>query len=117
MSKFSLKRKSEPVVLMSEDGQEMNCELREMSASKRDTYLQGLSGRVSLDANGKPTGVSNFNGLQAELISSCLFRENKLVPAEEIQEWPSSTVSDIYKLAQRINHLAESEGDKSVPNE
>lgn len=109
--KFSLKRQSQELTLEKEDGQECNCELREMSAAQRDDYLQSLSVRMNRDASGQAAGISDFKGLHAELLTRCLYVEGKLVSAEEIQEWPASVLVDLYNIAQQLNKLAGDEAE------
>ena len=116
MSKFSLKRKTQSILLENEAGDEVACELREMTASQRDAYLQKLQTRMERSADGTPVGVSNFQGLQAELISSCLFRGGELVLSQEIQEWPAKLVTDLYKEAQVLNGLDKVGAEGVDPN-
>src|SRR6185503_6977958 len=104
--KFSLKSGMVPVTL-EVDGAVVEMELREMTAAARDSYLDRLSSRMKFDNEGKPAGVKKFEGMQSELIGACLFRQEsgKAVTSQEIQGWPASVVSDIYKAAQELNHL------------
>src|SRR6266567_4406880 len=103
---FDLATKVTPVVLKNGEG-EKTYELREMTSLFRDQFLDKLATRTRLDAQGRPVGLNKFEGLQAELLNRCLYREDKLVSVQEIQSWPSSVVSELYKKAQEINHLSE----------
>ena len=109
MSKFSLKRKIEEIVISDEDDREVTYELIEMSAANRDAYLQKLSSRIKTGPDGKPQGVSNFEGLQAELLGQCLTKKGKPVDSKEIQGWPAGVVTAIYNMAQEMNRLSEGE--------
>jgi len=104
---FTLLARTEPVILTGLDGKEVHYELREMSASQRDKYLDQLGERMKLDEKGKVAGVKKFDGLQTALLASCLYTvEGILVKKEEIQSWPSGTVSSLFDEAQRINLLS-----------
>lgn len=106
MSKYSLKRNVVHISIENEDGNgTTEYELREMPAGTRDSYLDRLTARVRI-VDGKSAGVAKFQGLQADLISSCLFnKDGKNVPTDEIQKWPAGMVADIFKQAQDLNNL------------
>jgi hypothetical protein len=81
--------------------------LTEMTAAARDTYLDQLSARMNMGADGKATGLKKFEGMQADLITVCLkAKTGESVPASEIQSWPASTVSSLFQEAQALNHLS-----------
>lgn len=115
MSKFSLVRNSIVVTLVDTDQKEVECELREMTASDRDEYLTELRKRVQVGKDGEATGVRDFKGLQADLVHACLFRSGERVPKDEIQGWPASAVTSIYQAAQQLNKLDRTEGEP-LPN-
>ncbi len=107
--KLNLKASSIPVKLESNGGCE-DYELREMTAAARDSYLDVTSNRIKMDAAGKPSGVTKFEGLQAELVSRCLFRKDgKSVSRDIIQNWPSSVVNALFEECQKLNHLNRTE--------
>jgi len=115
--KFTLKSNAVPVTLEA-DGTVVELELREMTASARDSYLDRLSSRMRFDNAGKPAGIKKFDGMQAELLAACLFHKEggKAVITAEIQGWPASVVSDLYKAAQEMNHLnVAAEGKVEAP--
>jgi len=115
---FSLKRNTTEIVLENE-GAEVTCELKEMTAAKRDVYLQKLSSRVETGADGQPTGVSDFAGMQAELIQTCITKKGGgELSIETIQEWPASVVTSVYALCQEMNGLSQAtEEDGTAKNE
>lgn len=91
--------------------------LREMDAASRDKYLDTVSDRVRVTADGKPAGIKKFDGMQADLVSRCMFygdgnNKDKPVSKEVIQKWPSSVVSQLYTEAQKLNHLIAKEKDE-----
>jgi len=105
MSKFSLKRKSEVLTFETENG-DIEFTLKEMSAARRDSYLQKLQARVELNEDGSAKGVSNFVGLQAELIHESLEdKGGSPLPLEDIQEWPANVVAAVYEKCQVFNGL------------
>lgn len=89
------------------DGNPHSYELREMSAAVRDRYLDKMGTRVRMDETGKPVGVSRFDGMQAELLSLCLWdnEQSALVSHETLQGWPASVVSALYAEAQEMHKL------------
>ncbi len=96
----------QPIVMTDDNGNETAYELREMVAGSRDKYLDMLSQRMSKDAKGKATGIKKFEGMHADLLSMCMFKEDgKLVGKEEIQKWPGTVVTQIFQAAQRLNSL------------
>jgi hypothetical protein len=105
--------KSLPVTLKNGEG-EVHYELREMTSLMRDQFLDKLAARTRLDVQGRPVGLNKFEGLQSDLLSRCLYRDGKLVLPVEIQGWPSSVVSELYKRAQEINYLNEVESKKAT---
>jgi len=110
---FDLVTKVLPVTLRN-GGEAKAYELREMTSLARDQFLDKLAARTRLDAQGRPVGLSKFEGLQSELLSRCLFHDGKAVDPKDIQTWPSSVVSELYKKAQEINHLSEATQEQAV---
>ena len=108
MNKYSLKKRQIVVTLEKEDGSGTeDLILNEMTASQRDAYLDRLTKRIKIGPDGKTQGVAKFEGLQADLISSCLYRGSTAVSFEEIQKWPASVVAGIFKEAQDLNALGQ----------
>lgn len=101
---ISLAVKTIPVPLDLGNGSFQQCELREMSAGDRDKYLQQLEPRLERK-DGKAT-VKNIDGLQAELVGRCLYRDGSLVPFEEIQKWRGEAVQQLFDAAQELNQLS-----------
>lgn len=101
MSKYSLKKEVRTITI-DDDA----FEIREMTAAVRDAYLDRLGKRLKKNPNGD-TGVSKFEGLQADLISSCLHRGEDKVKTDEVQTWPASVVVGIFKECQDVNQLAQ----------
>lgn len=103
--KFTITTKSVPVELEI-NGKIEEYELREMDAGARDRYLDTLTGRMKLDKDGKPQGVTRFEGMQADLIVSTLRKKDgTAIRKEVVQSWPSSLVSELFTEAQKLNLL------------
>lgn len=99
--KFSLKRREIPVEI-----DERKYTLREMDGYHRDMYLNIVTKSQTGSMDGKTIRVKNFEGLQAKLISLCLYNEsNELVPSEEIQKWPAAMQTGLFKECQGLNGL------------
>lgn len=114
-TQFKLSTASTPVVLEGDQGP-IEMEMREMNAAQRDRYLDQLSLRMRLDTAGRPAGVKKFEGLQSGLVVLCLRRKDgKQITEQEIQAWPATVVSGLFKLAQDMNHLNEAEANGEPP--
>jgi len=116
--RFSLATKSVVITLADGAGLEQEYTLREMTAAQRDRYLDGISGRMRLGPDGKSVGIKKFDGMQADLLSLCLFGpDGNLAAADEIQKWPSSVVGQLFTMAQEINSLDGKVLESSPKNE
>lgn len=107
-----------PVVLVSEQGPE-EYELQEMNAASRDRYLDKLQKRMATDASGKAMGIKRFEGMQADLISQCMFhvKTGLLVSDTVIQTWPASVVTELFNAAQEMNRLKGEEAETETKND
>lgn len=114
---LSLKRNTLPVTLTDDDGIEKNYELRELSGADRDRYLTDMSKRMSYGKDGKAQGISNFDGLQARLVSMSLYdSEGKQVPFDQIQSFPAKVLSALFDAAQELSALNVS-GEEAAKND
>jgi len=112
--KYSTAIKSVTVEL-EENGTVVEYKLVEMNAATRDKYMDTVAGRMRLDKDGKPQGVSKFEGMQADLLVHTLrSKDGKAVSKDTIQSWPSSTVSGLFQEAQKLNLLS---GEQEVLEE
>lgn len=109
---FDLNRLEKPVTIQGE-----GYVLVELDGRSRDKYLTSLAARMKLNKDGKPCGISNFDSLQASLISSCLFKVDALdgtrtpVKAETIQGWRSSVIKSLFEESRKLSGLDESDDD------
>lgn len=105
--KFNLKRNDVPVTIEGGDGV-LNLRLVEMSAAMRDQYLDTIQVRMGYSADGKPAGIRKFDGMQSDLLTRCLLKEDgKPVTKQEVQNWPASLVNQLFTEAQKLNHLSD----------
>lgn len=116
--KLNLKKNSIPIELGGDDGEPIvKLVMHEMSAAKRDAYLDTLTGRTRYEA-GKAVGIKKFDGMQADLIVACVTKEDGTpITVKEVQQWPSSVVSQLYDKAQELNHLGETKKEQSEKND
>jgi len=116
---FSLRTEVIPLSLTSAAGQVEEFELREMLADARDKYLDQLTARVNVTPEGKAIGIRKFEGLQSDLVCACLFRKegDKRVEKAEVQKWPASVLTQVYKAAQTLNHLNEETKEAETKND
>lgn len=92
-------------------------EIREMNAAQMGAYMQQLKGRMVERGEGKDTTfvVNNFEGMQTALLKSSLYRKNgKLVPEEELKQWPTSTVTALFQASQKVNGLDKDSAEKDA---
>lgn len=107
---FRIIRAEEPVRLEDpKTGQVTDYIVREMTGTDRDAYFQAMSNRQKTTPDGK-TVVGVFGGIQAELISRCLFvpgpgGTSANVQVATIQSWPASVVEGLHELCERINGM------------
>jgi hypothetical protein len=116
--KFNLATGVVPVVL-TEGQKTINCEIREMKAATRDAYLDTVGDRLRLGPDGKPIGVKKFEGMQADLLTRCVFIEGSEVPIAKdvVQGWPASVVTSLYEEAQKLNQLTNVQETETVKND
>lgn len=105
---FNLKRNDTPIAIESDQGTQ-NLRLIEMTAAVRDQYLDTVAARMHI-VNGQPAGIKKFDGMQSDLLSRCLVKEDgKPVTPTEIQNWPASVVGALFEAAQKVNGLNKEE--------
>jgi hypothetical protein len=110
---FTLVLKEIPVKMKGADGKVRDYKLVELDAEDRDKFLNSLGGRIKY-VNGKPQGMSNYEGLQASLLSRCLYNdEGNLVPQKEIQKFPAGVASALFKEAQKLSAFDEEAAEES----
>lgn len=100
--------KSEEVTIGKE-----KCIVKEMNGRDSDEYESSL---YSFDSNGKIK--YNSKNAKAKLICSCLFDSegNKVFEKNDIeliQQLPSSTISEIFSIATKLNKLNKEEAKKN----
>lgn len=104
---FSLVLKEIPVTLAEEDGTVIYAILKEITGMERDTYLNGVTKRMKFGADGKPTGVSSFNGLNSSLLAICLFDKatDKPIPLPKINGFPAKVQESLHQAAEKLSGL------------
>ena len=91
--------------------------LREMDGTSRDQYLSFVGGRMSGDEAGK---ISNFEGIQANLLHACIFKvvgdKETRVPIGTIQKFPSRIVTALFDKAKEISGM-DDEAEEEAGND
>jgi hypothetical protein len=106
--KYSLIRKEEKVVIEISPGVEKNFILREMIGDELAKWKDGQKARFEKDKRGNVVGFKSVRGLEADLISRCLYdKENNLVPAKEMTNWPPTILKGLAKDCQDLNGLTD----------
>lgn len=119
--RFSLALETIDVELESpETGDVTKYILREMDGSARDSYLSFIGKRMKANESGDST-VTNFDGLQANMLHSCLFRINDdgkevTVPTGTIQKFPSRVIGALFEKAKAISGM-DDEAEEEAGND
>lgn len=104
--KVSVLRKSQPVDLEVEEGQEIRIYVKEMTGAQRDEYFNKTSQRTRTDTNGEVVGVKDFKGLYSTLLSFCVYdTDHKPLPETQIQQWPDGAQRMLFEVAKTLNSL------------
>lgn len=83
--------------------------LTELTGAQRDAYVTASSQRVKQDTKGNTKNV-DMTGYQADLISLSLIKgDGTRYSKEEIQKWPASAQSQLYKMARKLSALRSSD--------
>jgi hypothetical protein len=108
VKKYSLIRKEMPVDIEVSPGVEEHYTLREMVGDELAKWKDGQKARFEKDKRGNVVGFKSVRGLEADLISRCLYdKENNLVPAKEMTNWPPTILKGLAKDCQDLNGLTD----------
>lgn len=106
-------RREKKVEIEFEPGIPKRFVVREMLGADRQKWQKRQRARYGTDFQGQPAGVAEFEGMEADLISCCLFDENnRAVPASTVNGWGSSVQSFLYQLCLAINAISEKDQEK-----
>ncbi len=116
--RFTLKREEIAIILETTDGTEKNFVLREMVGKDRDAYMTKMGSKMKYSPAGKVIGMKSFDGLQASLLERCFFdEEDKLVSQIEIQAFPTKTQTELFKIANKMNGLDQTDAEEDSKND
>lgn len=105
---FTLKRTEKTVKLENPDGTVSNYTLKELTGEERDKYLSGMAKKMKTGPDGKPIGLRDFEGIEADLIFLSLYDEKgKNVPTATIAKYPSRVQRMLFQAAQKLSGLDE----------
>jgi len=109
--RFSLKPNEIPVVLEDENGEEIQCVLKEMDGQSRDKYLNVMSKKVAVGPDGSAS-IRTYDGHLTDLVKRCLFYQDsgQPVPEDTIKKFPSRVLSALFDEANKLNKL----GDEDI---
>ena len=106
--RFDTKLETQPVILVV-DGEERRYELRELLGRERDSFLNELQAQTNF-INGRPAGLKDYRGMHAHLLTKVLFDPNgKSVPKEFVQGLPARITTALFKEAEKMNGLEQTE--------
>lgn len=80
--------------------------IRTMKGRAKSEWQNFMADRVKYSPAGKPIGVSKFEGLEASLITRCMFHpDGRAVTEGEVDDWPAPLISAAFKECQEVNGL------------
>ncbi len=80
--------------------------IQELDGIELGQWRTDMADRVRTDSQGKVTGVTNFNGIEANLICRCLRNaKGEAVVSGQIERWPASAIAAIFKVCQEVNGM------------
>jgi hypothetical protein len=111
---FKTVRKEKKVCIEDEDGKKTNMLLREMTGTEKGKYMASMGNRAKFDQKGNPIGLRNYDGLEASLISKCLYdvATGKLVDEKVINGWPISVQQGLMKACVKMNAMDDDSREK-----
>lgn len=84
--------------------------LSELTGTERDQYQTKGAGRIKFE-KGEMAGMKDMDGVQAELLALSLRNPDgtKAFSVAQLQKWPASTLSVLYKEARELSGLGKEE--------
>jgi len=93
--------------------------LREMNGKARDAYLGFIGKKMNTSKNGD-VQMTDYEGLQANLLSRCLFKivDGKREPVDfkVIQEFPARVQTSLFETAKKISGM-DDEAEETAGND
>jgi hypothetical protein len=103
---LSLKRAQTEVDIEDEAGKTTTYLLKEMTGTQRDQYVSNMMKRTKFDGEGKILQMGDITGMQASLISMCLYDpQGQLVPPTFINAMPATSQNLLFEACSRLNGL------------
>lgn len=105
VKKRKLALKEEVYELEGEGGVTRVLKVRELAGPQLAAYMQT---RLQNFVNGQDAskGVKSYAGIFTNLLQFCVYENDKLVPLDEINRWPSSLHQEMAADAMRLSGLA-----------
>lgn len=126
---FTLDLREYPVKFLL-NGESLVYYMREMTGQQRDEYLSALQkmmgSQVMSGGKVNPAAIKSFDGIEAELLTRVIFKDEKddegeskrvKVSKKEIQGWPALVQHKLFLKAQKLTGLGDDEQDKKDQEE
>ena len=106
-----------PVRFKNKKGVEGQYVMKELMGGGRSKYFNEMSARMKFNKEGEPTGITNYDGLDASLLCKVMFPaklddentilsvEEKPVPKAVVDTWPSRIIESLLERAKRLSGL------------
>lgn len=111
--KLRIVRSTKKVDIEDENGVIRSYTLREMTGADKGRWQTENAKRMSFDRKSKVGMIKDWNGLEASLITYCLFdTSGNKVPTQTIISWPTTVQKALFEAARKMNGLTDDEEDK-----
>ncbi len=105
--KFSKRRKEQLIDIEDEEGNTRVYKMREMDGTLRDRYMNDMNRRFrNVSSDGSVARIEDPTKIHVNLLNLCLLDDqNKAVPVDELQKWPTTALEELYDIAIIFNGL------------
>ena len=105
--RFRTKLARMEIIIEDKNGAEQKCYLEELEADKKDDWVNLSLDRSKYNEQGVRIGY-NVKDLEANLVHKSLHKEDgSTFGFREVQSFPASTLTAIYRLCEDLNGLSE----------
>jgi len=105
-TRLSARRKEVEVDIEEDDGSVRTYTVRELNGTLRDQFFDSMNRRATGITSEGVRSFKTFKGMYSDLLSLSLFdAHDQPVPADTIQQWPSSTQEELFRIASQLSGL------------
>lgn len=113
--KFSVKLRSEPVIIEDASGNEVAYTLVQMTGQMADEYRAVQAAKVEINGDGKLVKILDYRGRYTDLLVRTMKKPSgELVSITEISQWPDEALEGLYTASAKLNKLLVDEDESTV---